>query len=154
MTTLKCEIDAGPPAVLRCSSDYRVIVALLAFASVLSAGFAFASTLASWVSCVPAVAGALGATLALNARIDVLIDSSDQRIFVTRRGPLKDARKTWYPFSTNSLRVERRCCADRFNYYRNYFVVLVLPDKEIPIYQDPKKSEAEQKLSDIIEALG
>lgn len=138
MTRLKCEIDAGPPAVVRCSRDYWAIVALLSFASVLFAGFAFASILSSWVSYVPAAAAAIGALLALNVRIDILIDSSDQRVFVTRRGLLRDARKTWYPFSTDSLRVERRWCSDRYNYCRNYFVVLILPDDELPIFQDPK----------------
>lgn len=116
-------------------------------------GFAFSPITIVSVFFVPAGISALGAILAFNTRTDVVIDASDHRIYVTSRDALRGCQKIWYPYSSDQLRVEKLRCADKLHYYKNYFVVLSLPDRNIPIFQNPLEEVAQQKMNHIIDSL-
>jgi hypothetical protein len=42
---------------------------------------------------------------------------------------------------------------DPYHYYQNYFVVLSLPDEELPIFQNPQEEVEQQKMNQIIDSL-
>ena len=117
------------------------------------AGFAFSPVTIVSVLFVPAGISAIGAILAFNIRTDVVFDASDHRIYVTSRDALRDCQKIWYPYSSDQLRVEKFWCADKFHGYKNFFVVLTLPGREIPIFQHPQQDVVQQKLSQIVDLL-
>lgn len=139
--------------MVRSSRDRRAKVVFLLFITVRFTGFVFATVPTLTALFVPAELNALGAVMAFNARTKIVFDSTDHRIYVTTRNVFQTPRRSGIPIPKNQLRIERLRCSDKLNYYKNYFVVLVLPDREIPIYQHPDESVVTEKLAQIIATL-